>query len=96
LTSARSHAYRIPDGLEYHGRVANTFSIVDDEPLSATAHSENSFTIARGSWRTAARARTTLTCDATTFRVHADLAALEDNETVFTREWSFEIPRDHI
>jgi putative CocE/NonD family hydrolase len=96
LTSARAHAYRLPDGLEYHGQVTNTFSIADDEPLSATARSEDAITVGRDIWRTHVRARTELTCDATTFRVHADLAALDDGETVFTREWSFEIPRDHV
>ncbi len=92
----RAHGYRLPDGLEYHGQVANTFSIVDDEPLSASAHSEHEIAIARDTWRTRVRARAQLTCDATTFSVQTDLAASEDDETVFTRDWSFEIPRDHV
>jgi len=96
LTVARAHAYRLPDGLEYHGHATNTFSILDDEPLSATAASEHAITIARDSWRTHVLAHTKLTCDATTFSVYAALTAIEDRETVFTRDWSFEIPRDHV
>jgi putative CocE/NonD family hydrolase len=96
ITADRSHAYRMPDGLEYHGHVTNTFSILDDDPLSATAHSEHAITIARDTWRTDVRARTQLTCDTTTFHLRTDLAALENDETVFIRDWSFEIPRDHI
>jgi hypothetical protein len=96
LRKERTHGYRLPDGLEYHGQVTNTFSIVEDEPLSASVHSEHAITIARGTWRTYVRARTQLTCDATTFSVQTDLAAGEDDKTVLTRDWSFKIPRDHV
>jgi predicted acyl esterase len=96
LTADRTHGYRLPDGLEYRGRVVNTFSIVEDDPLSATAHSECEIAIARDTWRTHVRARAHFTCDATTFTVQADLAASENDDTVLTRDWSFEIPRDHV
>ena len=59
-------------------------------------HSEHEIAIARDAWRTRVRARAQLTCDATTFLVQTDLAAFKDDETVFTRDWSFKIPRDHV
>jgi len=96
LTKERAHGYRLPDGLEYHGHVTNTFSIVEHEPLSASAHTEHEITVARGAWRTRVRARADLTCDATAFQVQTDLAAWEDDESVLTRGWSIEIPRDHV
>jgi hypothetical protein len=92
----RTHGYRLPDGLEYHSRVANTFSIIDDDPLSASAHSECAITISRATWRTNVRARSQLTCDESTFLVQADLAAFEGDEIVFTRDWSFEICRHYV
>ena len=52
--------------------------------------------IARRAWRTRVRARADLTCDATTFRVQTDLEAWENDESVLSRDWSFEIPRDHV
>jgi putative CocE/NonD family hydrolase len=96
FTAGRTHAYRLPDGLEYHGRVVNTFSILDDDPLSATAESECEIAIARDAWHTHAVARARLTCDASTFRVHTDLTASENEKTVLARDWGFEIPRDHV
>jgi uncharacterized protein len=96
LAAGREHGYRLPDGLDYHQHVANTFSIVENEPLSATAQSEHGIAIARDSWRTHVRARAQLICNATTFAVQTDLVASEDDETVFTREWNFKIPRDHV
>ena len=96
LTSTRTHGYRLPDGLEYRGRVVNTFSIVEDDPLSATAGSECEIAVARDAWRTHILARAYLTCDPTTFKVHTDLMASENDEAVFARDWTFEIPRDHV
>jgi hypothetical protein len=96
LRTEQAHAYRLRDGLEYHGLVVNTFSIDDGDPLSAIANSEDTITVARGTWRTDVHARSELTCDATTFFVKAALAALDDDEPLFDREWTFEIPRDHV
>jgi putative CocE/NonD family hydrolase len=96
LATERAHGYRLPDGLEYYGDVANAFSIVGDDPLSARAHTEYEIAVGRAAWRTRIHARTELTCDAATFVVRGSLVASEDDETVFTRDWSFEIPRDHV
>src|SRR5262249_18682460 len=92
----RAHGYRLPDGLEYHGQVVNTFSILEGDPLSASARTEHAITIGRATWRTHVRARTQLTCDATTFLVQTDLAASEGKEIVLTRDWRLEIARDHV
>ena len=90
------HSYRLPDGLEYRDKTVNTFSIIEGDPLSASASSEHEIAIARGAWRTRVRAAANLTCDATVFRVETDLAAWEDDSSVLAREWSFEMPRDHL
>jgi hypothetical protein len=74
----------------------NTFSIAEDDPLSATAQSECEISIARDAWRTHVLARARLTCDATTFTVQTDLVASEADQTVLTRDWTFKIPRDHV
>jgi hypothetical protein len=59
-------------------------------------YSEHEIAIGRGAWRTRVLARADLSCDATTFRVQTDLTAWEDDESVFARDWSFEILRDHV
>ena len=96
LSWRQVHSYRLPDGLEYRDSTANTFSIIEGDPLSANASSEHEIAIARGDWRTRVRAAATLTCDATAFRVETDLAVREDDSSVLAREWSFELPRDHV
>jgi hypothetical protein len=96
LSSSQARCYRLQDGLEYRHSATIVFSIVERDPLSASAHSEHEIAISRGPWRTRVRARADLTCDPTTFRVQTDLAAWEDDDNVLSREWSFDIPRDHV
>ena len=96
LTVERTHGYRLPDGLEYHHHAANTFSILEGQPLSASVRSEHEIAITRDDWRTRVHARAQLACDATTFTVQTDLIAREDDQTVLTRDWNFKIPRDHV
>jgi putative CocE/NonD family hydrolase len=93
---SRTPGYRLPDGLEHQHSSRNTFSIVEGDPLSASVHSEHEITIGRGDWRTRVRARADLTCDVNAFRVRTDLAVWQDDESVLTRDWAFEIPRDHV
>ncbi len=76
-TVEQAQGYRLPDELEYHHHTTNTYSIVEDDPLSASVHSEHGIAIGRDTWRTHVRARAQLNCDATTFTVQTDLTALE-------------------
>ncbi|OEV09543.1 CocE/NonD family hydrolase [Streptomyces nanshensis] len=50
----------------------------------------------RGDWDVHTTTRTILTSDATHFRLHATLDAYEDNRRVRSRNWEWEIPRDHV
>jgi uncharacterized protein len=96
LSSEQAFGYRLPDGLEYQHSSTSRFSIVEGEPLSASVHNEHEIAIARGAWRTRVRARADLTCDANAFLVQTDLDVWEGDESVFTRDWGFQIPRDHV
>jgi hypothetical protein len=40
--------------------------------------------------------RTVLTSTEDHFRLHAELDAFEGDERVFSRNWLYEIPRDHV
>ena len=51
---------------------------------------------ARGDWRVRTVTKQVLTCDPTTFYLHAQLDAYEGEERVFSRNWLSEIPRDLV
>jgi hypothetical protein len=50
----------------------------------------------RGAWSVETITRTVLTSTEDHFRLHAELDAFEGDERVFSRNWLFEIPRDHV
>ena len=50
----------------------------------------------RGDWSVKTVSRTVLTSTSTHFRLHAELDAFEGDERVFSRNWHYTIPRDHL
>jgi hypothetical protein len=50
----------------------------------------------RGDWAVRTETRTVLTSDAECFRIHATLDAYENEERVFSRDWSRQIPRSRV
>jgi predicted acyl esterase len=50
----------------------------------------------RGDWHVRTETHQVLTCDPTTFHLHAQLDAYEGEERVFSRNWRSEIPRDLV
>ena len=50
----------------------------------------------RGDWSVRTTTRTVLTSTESHFLLHAELDAWENDERVFSRNWKYEIPRDHV
>ena len=69
-------------------------SIREGDPLSAESRTERVDHWRRDGMEIEIRTRQRLTADATTFHFSAELEALENGETVFTRSWNEDIPRD--
>jgi uncharacterized protein len=72
------------------------YSIVDGDPLSAAVRFRATSGMARDGWRTRSQVTAEMTSDAESFRVTTRLEVLEGEETVFERDWTFAIPRDHV
>lgn len=87
---------RLASGLEYEERNTDTFSIVEDDPLSARVTCEWTIAVGRGDWRTRVETTSTMSADADSFRVTNVLDGFEGNTRVFARTWSFTIPRDRV
>ena len=80
-------------GLEVEEGVRERYSTVADDFSSARGEVESVRGLARGDWSVRTVTRTTLTCDVTSFHLHARLDAFEGPERVFSRNWSERIPR---
>jgi hypothetical protein len=95
VMGSRDRHVRIAEsGLEYREVGRSTFSVVDGDPLSACARSEQSHLIARGSWRTRVDTRSTMSATADEFVLSNELDAFEGDERVFSKVWRTRIPRD--
>ncbi len=80
-------------GLQVGQGILETFTIRDDDPLSARAEVEQVSELHRGDWRVRVVVRTRLTADRDAFRLEASLDARLGDERVAAREWDVRIPR---
>ena len=88
-------ARRFPSGIEYHDDDPITFTLVDDDPLSARVECRRRIEIRRGEdWVTRIEVSAVMTCDATDYHVATECLAYEGDDLVHTRTASTSIPRD--
>jgi putative CocE/NonD family hydrolase len=76
--------------------VERTFSIRDNDPLSARAEMSEHLMLRRGDWRVSVQARTEMTATAEQFLVKAQLRALLGDREILCRDWDERIPRDLV
>jgi putative CocE/NonD family hydrolase len=72
------------------------YSIVEGDPLSAAVRFRASSGMGRGDWKAVSEVTSSMTSDRESFHVQTQLDVTENDERVFTREWSFTIPRDNV
>jgi putative CocE/NonD family hydrolase len=72
------------------------YSIVEGDPLSAKVEFRASSGMGRGDWGILSEVTSSMTSDRDTFHVQTRLDVIESGEHIFSRDWSFSIPRDHI
>jgi putative CocE/NonD family hydrolase len=72
------------------------YSIVEADPLSAAVHFRASSGMGRGDWRALSEVASSMTSDRASFHVEMQLDVSENDEKVFSREWTFTIPRDNV
>jgi uncharacterized protein len=72
------------------------YSIVDGDPLSAKVEFRASSGMGRGDWSMLSEVTSSMTSDRDNFHVQARLDVSEDGEQIFSQDWSFSIPRDHV
>lgn len=84
------------NGMAFEISFSNTFSIVEDDPLSAKIEFESTFALRRGDWQTEMKNISVLTADATHFYLTNTIDAYEGDTQAFTKTWTAKIPRDLV
>jgi uncharacterized protein len=72
------------------------YSIVEGDPLSAAVRFRASSGMGRGDWKMLSEVTSSMTSDRESFHVEMQLDVTENDEKIFSREWTFAIPRDHV
>ena len=86
----------VEGGLAYEHLRADTYTIVEGNPLSAAVRCAHTIRIGRGEWQTRVETMSTMSADAEDFHVTNVLSAYEGDVRVFARTWTFTTPRDHL
>lgn len=91
------HARTIPDtGARYTDLATDIYSIVEDEPLSATVRCERETVSSHGAAEWTVTVRSEMTCDAATFAVTEEYSAFVAGSLLFTKKRSCAIPRKGV
>jgi hypothetical protein len=85
-----------PTGTELEQLSTNRYTIVEGDPLSASAEHELVTALRRGDgWDVRCVASGSLTATATHFHVSTSLEAYEGDSPAWQRTWTFAVPRDN-
>jgi hypothetical protein len=88
---------RLPDnGLEYGSINENTYTIKENDPLSARVRCDWELKVGRGDWQTKLVSRSDMSSDESTFYLINTMTAYENNKEIFKKTWNTEVPRDHV
>ena len=93
---APSATERLPGDLVIESQSSSGYEITEGEPLSARYHVQQAQSMSRGEWNARLEAGYELACDARTFFLTASVAAYTGGDRFFSRDWSFEIPRNLV
>ncbi len=83
-------------GLESGSKVASTFQVDDDDPLSAVAELRRTDTKSREGWQVRIETQMRLACTRDVFLLQASLRAWEGENEVCRRDWERAIARDFV
>jgi hypothetical protein len=86
----------LPSGLELADWTRETFTIREDEPLSARVRCEERVELTRDGIRTVVETDSEMWSDAQCFHVVNRIRATENGEVVHESERPFTVPRDHV
>ncbi|HXV43605.1 MAG TPA: CocE/NonD family hydrolase C-terminal non-catalytic domain-containing protein, partial [Anaerolineae bacterium] len=84
------------NGLETEDITTNSYTITEGDPLSAAVRCEQFLAYQRGDWRIRIATTSTMTADATHFHITSLLDAYEGATRIFTKSWTFSVPRDLV
>ncbi len=98
LVDSKDHGCHLllDSGLKYGAHSTNTYTIIEDDPLSATVQCDRMVRIERGGWSTRVETSSVMSADIEAFYVTNVLDAYEGNTRIFTKTWTAKLLRDLV
>jgi len=90
------HTLLVAPGGAFDTRNEDSYSILEDDPLSASTRSVRDWTLERDGWSVRVRAEATMRSDARMFHVHDTLEAWEGPHRVFSESRQISVPRHGV
>ena len=87
---------RLSNGIIYDSVITNRFSIVENQPASASVLCTRQIELSRGDWETRVETSSLMTSDRDYFHLTNILDAYEGQVRVFTKSWTKKIRRDLV
>ncbi|WP_077328742.1 CocE/NonD family hydrolase [Virgibacillus siamensis] len=94
--SDEGERFQPSNGLQYGSINQNTYTIKENDPLSARAECKWEVKVGREDWQTKLKSHSEMTSDETTFYLTNTMIAYENGEEIFHKTWNTEIPRDFV
>ena len=94
ISNGDGHVTDLKHGLSTSSVTHEEWRINGDNPLSAKADIHWFTTMGRDDWQTSTEAKASMTADASTFHIKAELRAWEGDELLFERSYQRSIPRN--
>lgn len=85
----------LSNGIEHGSVNKNTYTIRENDPLSARAQCEWELTVGREDWQTKLCTKSTMTSDETMFYLTNTMTAFENQKEIFHKTWKEQISRDY-
>ncbi len=86
----------LDSGHELDTRLVDTYTVYENQPLSARVQSDWELRVGRGDWQVRVVTNSVMTADAENFLVTNTLDAYEGEVRIYARAWNKTIPRDCV
>jgi hypothetical protein len=84
------------NGIRHGSTNKNTFTIRENEPLSACVECEWELNVGRDDWQTKLKSYSKMTSDARSFYLINTITAYENAREIFNKTWRRKIKRDYV
>ena len=86
----------LPDGIAFEHVLNDTYTIVEEDPLSARVRCEHILKLGRNDWRIRIETASEMSGDILAFHLVNEITVFEGDTQLFSQQWHSSIPRELV